>query len=520
VKKHLKYLNYIILIVFLISCEKTITEADKVDKLETNNGFGIIIPDPITMKSYNWVRKIDYKLQFSTDSGRIYFPTTSPLFNAPPAAKLPLVILMHGNGYSFKHYNYIQKHLAKNGFIVASIRWDSYGFQFNSKYLEIFNEIRSHLLHLYGAFQYSNYLSTDVVLMGHSRGGMAAIRYFDIPKDIGLNLKSIVSLAPSPQSYDMPIEFDLDDETKSVLFLYGSADSDVNGTKLNGVMKTAFKLYDDIATESSYWVFNKSPERDMIFLEDFNHRIFTEKENWPGDINALASPEKDAIMGYINGYLQLHVKNNSLFKTYYKYQSRPASLDAGIELFHQHSDRVKTVLANFENGSSNTNTAGGAISKGFNIDKFVVGNSWQLDNQSPHHTKVLQLQWDKKNFFVPYVKFSYSNYKNLTNYNYLALRIGQVNGSSYNSNSDKDLYVRLRSTNNATFTLKLSDYGRLAYDYNLIGAVNKSFMTTFMIPLKDFRNVDLSHVKDLYLQFNVNGHTKGEVVIDNIEFYK
>ena len=442
-------------------------------------------------------------------------------FNAAPAkSNLPLVILMHGNGFHFKHYNYLQKHLARNGFMVASISWDSWNFQNSGHYLNIFNQIRTHILHLYGSFQYRNYLSSDIVLMGHSRGGMAAIRYFDIPKDLGLNLKSIVAMAPSPQSYDMPLEFDLDNETKSVLFLYGSADTDVNGTKQNGVMKTAFKLYDDIATESSYWVFNKAPEKDMIYLKDFGHKIFTDKAAWPGDPNALASPEKDAIKGYINGYLQVHVKNNSLLKTYYKYQNRPASLDANIELFHQHSERVKTVLANFENGSSNTNTAGGTITKNSKIEQFTVGNSWQMDDRSPHHTKVAQIRWNKNNFITPYVRFKYPNGKNLTNYKYLAIRVGQVVNSDYNNNNDKDFYIRLRSTNGKVSTVKLSNYGKLAYDMHPLVGNNKSYMTTFMIPLKDFRNVDFSSFDSVYLRFNASGHSQGEIVIDNIDFYK
>ena len=36
-----------------------------------------------------------------------------------------MVLILNGNGFNHFHYNYLQKHLARNSFMVASIEWHS-----------------------------------------------------------------------------------------------------------------------------------------------------------------------------------------------------------------------------------------------------------------------------------------------------------------------------------------------------------------------------------------------------------
>ena len=54
--------------------------------------------------------------------GRIYWPVVcgAPT-DTPTEAKLPLVIVIHGDGHHLDDYEYFMEHLAKNGFIAATI---------------------------------------------------------------------------------------------------------------------------------------------------------------------------------------------------------------------------------------------------------------------------------------------------------------------------------------------------------------------------------------------------------------
>lgn len=97
-------------------------DADVIAQSSATPGFATITDD------------IDNDLNTSTPTVELraeyFFPIAKKGETVPDPikAEYPLVVIVHGNGHNYKDYRSVSKHLARNGFIVASIDLASFGF--------------------------------------------------------------------------------------------------------------------------------------------------------------------------------------------------------------------------------------------------------------------------------------------------------------------------------------------------------------------------------------------------------
>ena len=74
-------------------------------------------------------------------------------------------LLAHGNGFDHLSYSHLQNHLAACGYAVASVASPD-----NATIVTRHHDIRQHLAYLLA--NYGDRLTDDLILIGHSRGGV------------------------------------------------------------------------------------------------------------------------------------------------------------------------------------------------------------------------------------------------------------------------------------------------------------------------------------------------------------
>ncbi len=510
-------------------------------------------PDPITYSPYT-----DYQIDYNVTVGG----HTDYVLGYLPKNRLgilrnrPLVMIMHGqgSGSGFGDGNYFKKmaqHLAQNGFAVVRPDWQTgqYAAANHASQMTYAKDVlRENLDRVYSL--YGQYLSNDVVLIGHSVGGGVSIRYANVVNGhtIGnrkLSLKSIVALAPSPKIPDMRETRRLQSVSDSLLVIIPHGDRDIWGEKDadTNLMATGIKLYDDTGIE---WYTSSNnaktfPEKDLMFIY--------KKGKHQGTYGHSSLANDANINGYINAYLRLHLYNDSRYQKYFKYRYKPESLESSLGIVQSHADRYKLPVANFSKKSSRyfyggSSTAQGRIytARSNGVGEIVLGadNSWKSDQYSPHDTQVLNVSWDRQgNSGFSALRFRYysNKKKDLRNYNYLSFRLTQVsNGSGnsdyYNPNGNPlDFKLRLFN-NNGTYSnsIWVSEFEqevsypirqklRVGVDH-LREDVTKHIMQTVMIPLSAFDwssgggDFNFNGVRELKFYF----YGKGRISIDNIEY--
>ena len=479
-------------------------------------------PDPSVQGEYAVVEE-KYDRGRSFGRGVVYRPQTDKKLSSP------LIVILHGNGVGgYTNYSHIGKFLASQGFCVASVEWNSADYKNLSKVSELKDNFVAHINFLYDddASPLKGMLTNDVVLIGHSRGGAAAVVFAE-EIDKMKNVKSVIALAPSPADTDMPDKFALSG-TQSFLTMYGSKDSDVVGNvyKETNVRKTGFKFYDEAGSE---WG-STALEKDMIFVEGLNHASFLASNagvlNFQtGDIDPI---HQKAILSYINAYLQLHLNGKKGYEQYFKFQRRLPAVPQSLKISHQHADGTKLVLANFEGANGMKTYHNGDIDYPKQTLNFFVNAPMTLDYNNFHASRQAQIFWQvAANKPDPMIDFPFENLTDVSSYQYLSLRIGQSltkDNWEHNMNEkDKvqDLYVKVTSVKGSkTTTAKVllsQAAGAVPYPYN-----EKVTLSSMLIRLSEFtaHGVDLKNVKSVSLEFTVPGHEKGAVLIDNIEFYR
>lgn len=455
--------------------------------------------------------------------GVVYRPQTDKKLSSP------LIVIIHGNGVGgYTNYSHLGKLLASYGFCVASVEWNSDDYKKISQIAELQDNFIAHINFLYDdvASPLNGILTNDIVLIGHSRGGAAAVVFAEAIDKIK-NVKSVISLAPSPANADMPEKFTLSG-IQSFLTIYGSKDNDVVGSihKETDTRASGFKLYDDAGFE---WG-NTALEKDMIFIEGLNHASFLNSNfgviNYQsGEIDPI---HQKVILSYINAYLQLHINGNKNYEWFFKFQKKLGSVPENLKISQQHTDGSKLVLVNFEGKDDLKTVWNGDITFPKLTLEFFVNTPLKLDYKNFHASRQAQIFWQcAPNKPEPIIEFPFKNPANVSSYQYLSLRMGQslMTGEKiHNMNakdSKQDIYVKITSiTGNKVATAKvlLSKVAHtIPYPFN-----EKVSMSSFLINLAEFKHqgVDLENVKSVSLDFTVPGYTKGAILIDNIEFYK
>ena len=492
----------------------------------------IPVPDPITKTDFPFHVRIEYVTGPGVEpeeEGIMYMPAKTPQ-PVPAPGQYPLVILLHATGYSHDWYNDLQKHLARNGFAITSINWNPFDGP------NAVNVILDHLDYLFNSFQYKNQLFNNIALVGHSRGGKYVVPEAHNVANQGYNVRSVVALAPAPQSADDVV---VPYPSKSLLVMFCSRDAD---QAANGTVREALAPYTDVK-QCGFFTYDVAGPftnefttglgqnfwKTMIYLDGGGHWAFASFYRSGANILAVGPQWLDMAKGYMNAYLRWALLSQAPYNAYFKFQDRPASLDNGIEVATQYSSRFRKVIENFEDNTKLTNTIGGT-----NILQWVtVRHDWsvQLNMSSPHATRLYEVAWQHRPPFVPKVIFPIpagrvgdpGSPRNFTGAKHLSFRVGQIRLDPLNpTGEDQDFFVYLESGDGAVSpALKVSHFGRIHYPFFVFPSGSPhSEMSTVLIPLCEFVGVDLSNVSRIVFEFAVGGHSTGKVQIDNIEVIK
>ncbi len=481
-----------------------------------------------------------------TVNGKVYWPSNTCQAADGPPNDLPVIVFLHGNGMAYDDHDYLLSHLARNGFVVCSIQ--NGGFDGGSNEGRARQAI-SYLNGMHAFWGYSGRLTNDVVFMGHSRGGEAAVAaarllaqnpsWAHVPYDV----EAVVSIAPTDGGGDDsdPKESLDGTMTRSFLAIYGSRDPDVRGIRLEdpltGPEDTAFAIYDRAGTESSVeglLLPASNLQKAMVFVRGATHRGFLDDCTVVDGGAIGCSSHQDVAKGYVTAFLRWQVDNENDYRAYFDGTAVPTKVRiAHVEVSEQFADRPRRVVDNFEQGGWNVNTRGGSVVKGTGIAQIAEGDLWQLDPSVPHDTKGLRVKWGGGGTKyvgwnipaanVPFVGAA----RDVGSYDVLSLRVAQDYLDAWNTPGvDQDFRVRLFTGAGWSDFVTISDHGRIpspdvffSYPFPYpAGDFTKSAMTTIRLPLAAFAGADLTDVQWVYLYFDVPGHTAGSVILDSLEF--
>lgn len=456
--------------------------------------------------------------------GRIY----APVFDEETCltqGRFNLVLIAHADGQgpsSEAHTNYeaLARHLASHALMVVS--FNRYGLGAVAGAINIFDQVlQVHLDYLYNSSPIRDFITDNIALIGHSAGGRSVIQHAGLINDYGKSLMALVVLAPT---VDLTPDHTFAGQTGAFLGLHVVTDSDAiayGPKQANQVMLSTFKVYDDAGLIPG----NPnllSLEKDMVFVEsevtipDGSHYF----QNQP------------FTLAYLNAFLQLHLNGHSIFRRFFKFQERPPSLDLALfpNIWQQHADQVRLVLADFENDSLTTNTLNGPIqTSSGGIENLVVDDAYEIDNYSPHHTRVLKFDLDGSvDIGQPkFIRFGFGQPTDLQAFGYLSFRATQVYNPENNpSGTPKNFTIRLHSLNGEGEVNTVDFGGALHFpvivpapvDFALDGQT-KNAMRSYLIRLSEFPQVDLGAVTGLTLDFTATGNEQTTFVFDDLEFY-
>ena len=481
-----------------------------------------------------------------TVNGKVYWPSDSCQSADGPPDDLPLVVFLHGNGMGFEDHDYLLSHLARNGFVVCSIQ--NGGFDGGSNEGRARQAI-SYANAMHAFWSHADRLSDDVVFMGHSRGGEAAVTAARLLAQqpalghIAYDVEAVVSIAPTDGGGDNsdPKESLDGTMTRSFLAIYGSRDDDVRGIPVGspvlGAENTAFAIYDRAGTEGSVeGILSPAAnlKKAMVFVHGATHRGFEDGCNQAEAIALSCASHHDVARGYVTAWLRWQVANETAYRAYFDGTAVPTSVRIeDVEVFEQFSDHPRRVLDNFEQAGWNSNTRGGAVVAGSGIAVIADGELWQLDANAPHDTRGLRVKWGGVGAkyvgwnlpagVVPFV----GSARDVSNYDVLSFRIGQDYLDAWNTpGEDQDLRVRLFTGNGWSEFVVVGDHGRVpapsVFQHFVqpfgVQDFTKSAMHTIRLPLDAFTGADLTDVQWVYFYFDVPGHTAGSVILDSLEF--
>jgi hypothetical protein len=452
---------------------------------------------------------------------RVYFPadaagSTMASQISVAQANYPVVVVVHGNGHAYTSYDFLLSHLARNGFIAASIHLNS-----GMSGLGRANVFFHHMQVLQTLF--AAHIQNNVGLIGHSRGGEAVFKAARLNHENGLghNIKALIPLAPTDQygketlggAFSTPL-----------LVVYGSRDGDITGgiwTPGYTVPQTGFALYDRAAGAS----------KSMVFVYRATHNGFiTNNVDAPWDSENIAdmlppADQRKVTLAYMNAFMRLHLRGESQWGGVMTGEWTPASVEAtGMKLYVQHRDTARRTVDQFTNPPNwMSSSIGGTVSQTGLPVVPQEGALRTLDPKSPHDDIGLQLRWDslgdRLEFAIP------ASQKNVNSFGTVSIRITQRVDSPHNpANQIQNLRVALRDTFGNERAVRVGAFAEVPFpDYRVNHAHTKSALCTIRIPLAAYtivcagmQQVDLTNVDRLALVFSEK--PTGEISIDDVEF--
>ncbi len=432
----------------------------------------------------------------------------------------PVVVCVHGNGpiTSYQGYDYLLDHLARNGFIAASIQMVP-----NQTGTDRARILQNHLPIIFGMF--GTHAANNIGIMGHSRGGEAVVIAARLSQQEawGYNINAVISLAPTNQYTS---EHFGGAWAKPYLVIYGSLDGD-----LTGIADTGFELYDHASgmNKSMAFIYRACHDRFNTVWGDGDLYF-----GWltPADQAAVISTNSHQLIakGYMAAFFRQHLRGETQWAGIFRGEWIPASVqasDANMKIYTQYEDTTVRTVDDFEGAhtatSWQTSTIGGTVSQS-GLPATPQDNDLRtMDAQSPHATAGLALRWDNITDTLDYVVPA--GQRDVSAFQAVSFRISQKVGSASNpANQVQDLRLTLTDAGGHSRAIRISKLQEIPYPYQrgLAGLI-KSAMCTIRIPLGAYHihcynvdQVDLTNVTTLSFQFAEK--TTGEIEIDSIQF--
>jgi len=461
----------------------------------------------------------------------VFFPADNPGVVDPALISsalpnYPLIVVIHGNGHDYTSYDFLLQHLARNGFVAASIdvRYfnggsDVHGMRGQGRAEMLFH----HLTVLRGKF--GTKLQNNIGIMGHSRGGEAVVKAARINQQQGYthNINAVISLAPTDQYGTEELRGSW---VKPYFVLYGSRDGDVSGgppyTVGYTVAQCGFALYDRA-------VGNK---KSMCFVYRATHNGFiTSNSDFTVGVEPVAT-QQAFTKAYMNAFFRWHLRNEPQWEGMFQGEWTPASVSStGAKSYMQYRDTTPKTVDNFEDLPVNwqQSTIGGSVTHNMTLpvdpteDKMSAAIVAGLDPKSPHDTRGLKIRWDnigdRLEFSIP------PGQSDIRAYSVLSFRVTQKIDSLVNPvNQSQNFRVALKDGANNERAVRVSPFYDIPFpDIRPDAANAKSAMNTVRIPLTSYTIVcagqvivNLANVTTLSFLFSEIG--TGEIEIDEVEF--
>ncbi len=463
-----------------------------------------------------WTVPLKASVHFPAD---IAGATTAGQISAAQPA-YPLVVIVHGNGPlgGYLGYEYLLDHLAKNGFIAASIHLEP-----NEYGTDRARVLRRHLEILYAAF--GTHAANDIGLMGHSRGGEAVViaTRLNQQEAWGYNINGVISLAPTNQ---YTFENFGGAWARPYLVIYGSLDGD-----LAGISDTGFELYDHASgmKKSMIFVYRSCHDRYNTVWGDgdlgFGKLTMTDQ----AAVLSVDSHHKIA-MGYMSAFFRQCLLADTQWEGMFKGEWVPAAVqasDPNMKIYAQYEDPGARTIDDFEGAHSGTSwqasTIGGAVTATGLPATPQENDLRTLDGHSPHLTAGLYLNWDdvgdSLRYDIP------AGQRNVAGFQAVSFRITQrVNSGSNPAGQVQDLRLTLTDGAGKSRAIRVSKLAEIPYPHvRGFDFYTKSAMCTIRIPLTAYSihclnvdQVDLTNVMTLTFEFAEKA--TGEIAIDSVQF--
>jgi dienelactone hydrolase len=484
--------------------EATVEENEAVGEAEQQLGPGDPSYDTTLPNTCSWVLTcggVTAKMRWgmSGTSGADCWST------AP--SNMPLVTILHGYGYGYDEYAYLQAHLARNGFVSASI--DVVAELVNGAYkvdaTQHQQTAQSAIDYLRSACFQSNFVNNFSVpnpvdkqhfgVVGHSRGGETA-RFVAalLAGAADFDVRAVVAMAPTRHTAQ-----DIHGtRSEGYLLLHGTADPDVGYTSFGAHDQAG---NNDWSTPGSYDLY-----RSMKLFVGGTHAGFS-------DAGGTAA-QRGTAKGYVHAYLKAHLKSDwGYYEDYIRGDVVPGDY---LGLFSQYSDpTARRVVDNAQRTNLSPSTIGDTVTT-FGIGSITLEDG-SLALGTPHDTKLLVVSPNGTHGFVRWA--IPASKRDVTSFKYLSFRLGQLSGAT-----GADIQIGLTNSGVKTF-VNLSDYGAIPQRYLMctqgggIGCIASEYlapMRTFRIPLWDFGATnDVTSVEIKFVGTTGNGRS---FIADSVEF--
>ena len=451
--------------------------------------LGTIASDPAFAATSGWCFG---NYSWNGTKARIYHPSNG---GCSQSVYSPLVILLHAKGtmdpYDHTEYHYLQRHLARNGFISVSVEVADQDP--DDAAITALDFVDDFVLSHWKKRVYIDHSS--VGLVGHSRGG-AAMRFLaqTLESHPTLQVKSVVALAPASQG-----PFLKGGQTIGYLHIYGTNDGDTSPAD-------TYRHYDRSGDDG--------PQLDPVWNGDVlykavklmvgaSHRGYSDKG---------AAVQNDAVKGYVLAFLAAHNKRDA---TWYEGYIRGCEVPGGRAdpVYTSYSDGFyRRVIDNFDDGSVANSTIGG-------VTATSLATAQVIDAPFPHSTKALWMWGQSTNGLVTWT--IPEGKRNASAFEWLSVRGAQLSGAPAN-----DLRIQIRNGVTWSPEVRLTDHGLMPQPIGMCYAMQgggclpsdlqvESHLATIRVPLSAFGpHDDVQNVRFLFRGDSV----PDAFLVDNLEF--